>query len=80
MVELLMNAFEAEAFINALVGEATNEISAKAAYFAIKSVGIAIFGMTANLRRPVTTAKRVALKTRKRKPASSMKRASRRRN
>jgi hypothetical protein len=80
MIEVVFNAFEAQAFIDALVGEATNELSAKAAFFAFKSVGVAILGMTANFRRPTVASKSIALKIRKRKPASAMKRASRRRN
>ncbi len=80
MIELLINAVEPQAFFLNLVGEATNDVSAKAAFFAIKSVGIALLGMTSNLRRPGATVKRRALKPRKRKSKLPAKHSVHRRN
>ncbi len=80
MIELLINSFEPQAFLTNLIEEATNDASAKAAFFAIKSVGIALLGMASNLRRPGATVKRRALKPRKRKSKLPAKHPVRRRN
>ncbi len=80
MIELLINSFEPQAFLANLIGEATNDASAKAAFFAIKSVGIALLGMASNLRRPGATVKRRALKLRKRKSKLPANHPVRRRN
>ncbi|MBN9498994.1 MAG: hypothetical protein J0H39_19760 [Alphaproteobacteria bacterium] len=79
MIELLMGAFEPQAFLANLIGEATNDVSAKAAFFAVKSVGVALLGMASNSRRPGAAAKRVTSKSQKRKVKSSVKRPPRRR-
>jgi hypothetical protein len=51
MLELLVNAFEPQAFFSNLIGEVANDGSAKAAFIALKSLGVAIFGMTSSFNR-----------------------------
>ncbi len=79
MIELLIDAFDPQAFLANLIGEATNDASAKAVFFAIKSFGIALLGMASNLRQPGMSAKRSVSKHRKRKPKRFLKRSVRRR-
>lgn len=80
MIEMLVNAFEPQAFIASLIGEATNDASAKAAFVAIKSVGVALLGMASNLRRPVVATKCITSKKQKRNSKASVKRSIRRRS
>lgn len=71
MLELLVNAFEPEAFLSNLIGEVANDGSAKAAFFALKSLGVAIFGMASNSNRTRTAKGQPARKKRSRKAKSS---------
>ncbi len=80
MFEMLMNAFEPQVFFANLIGEVTNDVSATAAVFAIKSFGTALLGMASNFNRSSELGKRITLRSRKRNPKSSVKRSARHRS
>lgn len=71
MLDLFVNAFEPQAFFGNLIGEVANDGSAKAAFFALKSLSVAIFGMASNSNRNRTEKGRPARKKRSRKVKSS---------
>jgi hypothetical protein len=79
MLELLVNAFEPQAFLSNLIGEVANDGSAKAAFFALKSLGVAIFGMTSSFNQTRTAKGQPARKKRPRKTKSSSRSPVRRR-
>ncbi len=81
MLELLVNAFEPQAFFGNLISEVANDGSAKAAFFALKSLGVAIFGMASNSNSNRTRAakRQPARKKRPRKTKSSSRSLVRRR-
>ena len=79
MLELFVNAFEPQAFFSNLIGEVANDGSAKAAFLALKSLGVAIFGMASNFNRTRTAKERPARKKRSRKAKSSSSTLARRR-